>query len=85
MTRQRHPNPVQGRVILEVTSHHAVIYLCDRQGVVLDNEVFRYPAPLDRDECSEECRDLFDLLYDSLNDAINAELQGDGEDAPQSG
>ena len=84
MKRERHPNPVQGRVILEVTSHHAVVYLCDRQGVVLDNEVFRYPAPLDRDECSEECRDLFDLLYNSLNDTINAELQGDGGEKQES-
>lgn len=85
MSRPRHPNPVQGRVILEVTSHHAVIYLCDRQGVVLDNEVFRYPFPLDRDDCREECRDLFDLLYDSLNETVNAELQGDGGDGSKSG
>jgi len=81
---QRKPNPVQGRVILEVTSHHAVIYLCDRQGVVLDNEVFRYPFPLDKDDCSDECRDLFNVLYDALNDVVNAELQGGTGERPES-
>jgi hypothetical protein len=84
MTQQRHPNPVQGRVILEVTSHHAVIYLCDRQGVVLDNEVFKYPFPLDKHDCSDECRDLFNVLYDALNDVVNAELQGGGGEKPES-
>jgi hypothetical protein len=75
---------VQGRVILEVTSHHAVIYLCDRQGVVLDNEVFKYPFPLDKHDCSDECRDLFNILYDALNDVVNAELQGGGGEKPES-
>ena len=81
---QRHPNPVQGRVILEVTRHHAVIYLCDRQGIVLDNEVFKYPFPLDKHDCSDECRDLFNILYDALNDVVNAELQGGGGEKPES-
>lgn len=80
----RNPNPVEGRVILEVTRHHALIYLCDRKGIVVDNEVFRYPFPLDRDDCQTECRDLFDMLYDALNDVVNAELQGGTGDKPES-
>jgi len=81
----RHPNPVMGRVILEVTRHHAVLYLCDRKGIVTDNEVFRYPVALEKDECGGECRDFFNLAYDYCNSVVNGELQGDGDQAAQSG
>jgi hypothetical protein len=80
----RHPNPVEGRVILEVTRHHAVLYLCDRKGIVVDNEVFRFPSPLDQQGCSEECRGLFNIAYDCLNGMVNGELQGGGGQGPQS-
>ena len=80
----RNPNPVMGRVILEVTRHHAVLYLCDRKGIVTDNEVFRYPAALERDECGSECRAFFNLAYDWCNSVVNSELQGDGGEAGQS-
>lgn len=82
---QRRPNPVQGRVILEVTSHHAVLYLCDRRGVVTDNEIFRYSLSMTKSECEAECRGLFGMLYDALNDMVNGELQGDAGESPESG
>lgn len=84
MVTERKPNPVRGRVILEVTPRHAILYLCDRQGYVTDQEIFRYPVVMTNGECAEECRDLFDLLYDAINDVVNAELQDSPPDSPES-
>lgn len=75
MVSERRPNPVRGRVIVEVTPNHAVIYLCDRAGYVTDQEVFRYPIPMSSDECTEECRDLFNVVYDAIDSVVNPELQ----------
>lgn len=80
--RERKPNPVRGRVILEVTPRHAILYLCDRAGYVTDQEVFRYPDVMTNDECTAECKDLFGLLYDSLNETVNNELQAPPPDTP---
>ena len=82
--QERKPNPVRGRVILEVTPRHAILYLCDRHGYVTDQEVFRYPVLFTNDECYEECRDLFGVLYDCINDAVNSELQDSPPDGPES-
>lgn len=84
MVSDRKPNPVRGRVILEVTPRHAILYLCDRHGYVTDQEIFRYPVVMDNGECSAECRDLFDLLYDAINDVVNAELQDSPPEGPES-
>lgn len=84
MVGDRKPNPVRGRVILEVTPRHAILYLCDRHGYVTDQEVFRYPVLMDSQECSDECRDLFDLLYDAINDTVNPALQDSPPDRPKS-
>lgn len=75
MVKQRRPNPVRGRVIVEVTPQHAVIYLCDRLGYVTDQEIFRYPKVMSGDECTEECRDLFSVMYDAIDSVVNPELQ----------
>ena len=84
MVNERKPNPVRGRVIVEVTPRHAILYLCDRAGYVTDQEVFRYPVVMDNDECTEECRDLFGLLYDAVNDVVNPELQDHPPERPES-
>ena len=81
---ERKANPVRGRVILEVTTRHAVIYLCDRGGYVTDQEVFRYPLALSPDECDAECRDLFGMLYDAINEFVNPELQDTPDGEPES-
>ena len=75
MVKQRRPNPVRGRVIVEVTPQHAVIYLCDRMGYVTDQEIFRYPQVMSSDECILECRDLFSVMYDAIDSVVNPELQ----------
>ena len=84
MVDDRKPNPVRGRVILEVTGRHAILYLCDRHGYVTDQEVFRYPVVMDNAECYAECRDLFGVLYDCINDAVNPELQDSPPERPKS-
>lgn len=71
----RKPNPVRGRVIVEITPVHAILYLCDRRGYVIDQEVFRYPQPMTSDECDAETRDLFGVVYDAIDSVVNPELQ----------
>ncbi len=82
---QRNPNPVRGRVIMEITPNHAILYLCDKLGYVIDQEVFRYPLTMSTEECSEECRDLFNVLYDAIDCAVNPELQAPPPRRPESG
>ena len=82
--RNRKPNPVQGRVIVEITPVHAILYLCDRRGYVIDQEVFRYPQPMTLEECAAETRDLFGVLYDAVDSVVNPELQDSPPEGPKS-
>lgn len=81
---EKRPNPVRGRVIVEVTPAHAILYLCDRHGYVTDQEVFRYPIVMSDDGCTQECRELFNCLYEAVDSVVNPELQDSPPEAPES-
>lgn len=66
-------NPVEGRVIVEVTKRHAIIYRTDGKGFVVDNEVFAWPFPLSRPEAELENKDIWDVVYDYLNSVCNTD------------
>lgn len=79
------PNPIEGRVILEVTRQHAILYLCDAKGIVVDNEVFRFPFKLERQDAYSEVKDAWDCVWDYLNHAVNWDVDDDparGEQKP---
>jgi hypothetical protein len=69
-------NPVEGRVIVEVTRRHIVIYQCDQQGMVTDQDVFAWGFTMDRKDAVDEVASTYGYLYDFLNTTIN----GDDED-----
>lgn len=64
-------NPVEGRVIVEMTRTHAIIYKTDSQGLVVDSEVFKWPYRLDRKDSDMELQGAFDWLYDYMNRTVN--------------
>lgn len=65
------PNPVEGRVIVEMTRTHALVYRTDSLGVVIDTEVFKWPYRLDKKDAVEELRGVWDWMYDYLNNNVN--------------
>ncbi len=73
--------PVEGRVILEMTRTHAVVYRTDPSGNVIDHEVFKWPYRLDKQDAVAELRDAWDWMYDYLNNTVNF----DGEDGTARG
>lgn len=78
------PNPVEGRVICEVTRRHIVIYQTDAQGMVTDQDVFTWGFRLDQKDAQDEVSSTYGYLYDFLNATINGE-DDDEEDAENQG
>jgi hypothetical protein len=74
-------NPVEGRVICEVTRRHIVIYQTDAQGMVTDQDVFTWGFRLDQKDAREEVSSTYGYLYDFLNATINGE--DDDEEAAE--
>ena len=75
-------NPVEGRIIVEVTRRHIVIYQCDPKGVVTDQDVFSWGFMLDRKDAVDEVTSTYGYIYDFLNHTINGEE--DDEEEPES-
>jgi hypothetical protein len=76
------------RVVVEYGQVYAYCYMTDGNGRLLDEEVFKQPFRLDRKEVHGEAQDCYSQLFDLLNESINVQgppLQGDGDDAAQSG
>lgn len=67
-------NPVEGRVIVEMTRTHALVYRTDPMGLVVDTEVFKWPYRLERVDAVNELRDVWDWLYDYLNRTVNHDV-----------
>lgn len=74
------PNPVEGRVIVEVTRKHIVIYQTDAKGIVSDQDVFTWGFMMDRKDAIEEVTSTYGYLYDFLNHTINGEDDEDDEE-----
>lgn len=74
-------NPVEGRVIVEVTRRHIVIYQCDQQGMVTDQDVFAWGFTMDRKDAVDEVSSTYGYLYDFLNHTINGEDDDEAEDS----
>ncbi len=66
-------NPVEGRIIVEVTRKHIVLYQCDAKGLVTDQDVFSWGFMLDRKDAVDEVTSTYGYLYDFLNHVINGE------------
>lgn len=68
--------PIEGRVIIEVTRKHVLLYQTNGKGEVTDQDVFAFPVPMTRKDVLEEVAVIYGSVYDYVNEAIN----GDGEE-----
>jgi len=76
-------NPVEGRLVIDVSQKYVSIYRCEGGGKVLDEDHFSFPFRLDRQDAIAEITDLYAIVYDFLNDTINGgpddeSARGDG-------
>lgn len=70
-------NPVEGKIVVDVSRKYVSIFRCDGAGKVVDEDHFAYPFRLDRTDAVAEVVDLYSFLYDWLNDTVNGGYDDD--------
>lgn len=78
-------NPVEGKIVVEVSRKYVSVFRCDSNGGVLDYDHFAFPFRLDRQDAVAEVTDLYSMLYDWLNDTINGGYDGGDDEAAREG
>jgi hypothetical protein len=77
-------NPVEAKVIIEVSRKYVSLFRCDGTGAILDYDHFAFPFRLDRQDAVSEALDIFARLYDHMNTVVNGSddsARGTGPDA----
>jgi hypothetical protein len=74
-------DPVIGKVVVDITRSYIVLYRCDGDGTVVDEDRFRVNWRLDRREALGETNDIHGVVFDYLNDIWNGSEDEDGDDA----
>lgn len=75
-------NPVEGKVVIDVSRKYVSIFRCDGTGAILDSDHFAYPHRLDRSDAVSQTVDIYAILYDWLNKELNGDsARGDGPPA----
>jgi hypothetical protein len=70
-------NPIEGRVVIDVSRKYVSVYRCDGTGKVTDEDHFAFAFRLDRQDALAEVSDLYAFIYDWLNDTMNGGLDED--------
>jgi hypothetical protein len=70
-------NPVEGKIVIDVSRKYVSIFRCDGEGKVVDEDHFAYPFRLDRQDAIGEVADLYAFIYDWLNDTVNGGYDDD--------
>ena len=70
-------NPIEGRVVIDVSRKYVSVYRCDGTGKVTDEDHFAFAFRLDRQDALAEVSDLYAFVYDWLNDTMNGGLDED--------
>ena len=71
-------NPVEGKIVIDVSRKYVSIFRCDGEGRVIDEDHFAYLFRLDRQDAVAEVVDIYATFYDWLNDTINIDAARDG-------
>jgi hypothetical protein len=66
-------NPVEGKIVIDVSRKYVSIFRCDGSGAVLDSDHFAYPFRLERREAISQTVDIYSILYDWLNQQLNGD------------
>jgi hypothetical protein len=64
------PDRIERRIVCEFGRQYAYVYMHDGQGKLLDEEVFKQPMRLEKDEAVEEASDAYQMLWQHLSDTI---------------
>jgi hypothetical protein len=75
-------NPVEGKVIIEVTRKYVSIFRCDGGGAVQDSDHFAFPHRLDRGDAVSTAIDAYSIIYDWLNRGVNGDSARGATDPP---
>lgn len=70
---------VVGQLVVQFTRRYMVLRRCDPQGNILDEDFFRYPFDLSRQETRQEVAEAYGILFDYANDSINGVIDDDDE------
>lgn len=62
---------VEGKVVIDIGRQYVWVYLCDGRGRILDQESFKYPVRIAREDALSETKAAFDTVYDYCNEIIN--------------
>ena len=78
---------IEGKVVIDIGRQYVWIYLCDGAGRITDQESFKYPVRIDRQDAVDEAKGAFDTVYDWCNEIINdsADSASEGEPPSKSG
>jgi len=77
-------NPVEGKIVIDVSRKYVSIFRCDGTGAVLDSDHFAYPYRLDRKDAISQTVDVYSILYDWLNRELNGDSARDADRPPHS-
>jgi hypothetical protein len=75
-------NPIEGRVVIDVSRKYVSIFRCDGAGKVVDEDHFAHSFRLDRSDAVSFVVDIYSFAYDLLNDIVN---DGPDEDSAREG
>ncbi len=66
-------NPVEGKVVIDVSRKYVSIFRCDGNGAILDSDHFAFPYRLERKHAISQSVDVYSVLYDWLNKELNGD------------
>ncbi len=64
-------NPIEGKIVIDVSRKYASIYRCDGNGKILDEDHFAFPYRLEPRAAVSEVVDAYAAIYDWLNISVN--------------
>lgn len=74
-------NPVEGKIVIDVSRKYVSIFRCDGTGKVLDDDHFAFPFRLDRADALAEAASIYAWVYDWINESVNGTDDDDDDDA----
>lgn len=77
-------NPVEGKIVIDVSRKYVSIFRCDGTGAVKDSDHFAYPYRLELREAVSQTVDIYAILYDWLNRQLNGDSARMGDRQPDS-
>ena len=77
-------NPVEGKVVIDVSRKYVSVFRCDGTGAVIDSDHFSFPYRLERSEAVSQTVDIYSILYDWLNRELNGDSARGADPPPHS-